>query len=51
MTPAQIVARLGIDTWETPDRAFGLRAVQVAGRVYAGITRDQGTPYIHHRLP
>lgn len=48
MTPEQITTRLGIDTWETAHREHGLRAVQVAGRVYEGVTRDQGTPYIEH---
>ncbi len=48
MTPEQITARLGIDTWDTTDRDHGLRAVQVASHVYDGITRDQGTPYIEH---
>lgn len=48
MTLEQITARLGIDTWATPDRDHGLRAVQVAGRVYDGVTRDQGTPHIEH---
>lgn len=48
MTPEQITTRLGIDTWDLADREHGLRAVEVAGRVYEGITRDQGTPYIDH---
>ncbi|WP_432824753.1 HD domain-containing protein [Dactylosporangium sp. CA-092794] len=48
MTPAQITARLHIDAWHTPDREHGLRAVQLADRVYKGATRDHGTPYIEH---
>jgi GTP pyrophosphokinase len=48
MTPEQITARLGLDAWRTPEREHGLRAVQVAERIYEGITRDQGTPYIEH---
>lgn len=50
MSPELIITRLGIDTWDTADREHGLRAVQVAGRVYEGITRDQGTPYIQHPI-
>ncbi|MGH4018612.1 MAG: HD domain-containing protein [Pseudonocardiaceae bacterium] len=48
MTPDQIAARLGIDTWDAADREHGRRAAQVATRVYGSITRDQGTPYIEH---
>ena len=48
MTPEQITDRLGIATWAGTDREQGRRAAEVAVRVYEGITRDQGTPYIEH---
>lgn len=48
MTPEQITARLRIDAWNAADREHGRRAAQVATRIYDGITRDQGTPYLEH---
>jgi (p)ppGpp synthase/HD superfamily hydrolase len=48
LTPEQIFARLEIGTWDDPDREHVRRAARVAARVYDGVVRDQGTPYVEH---
>ncbi len=48
MIPEDVALALRVDDWPQADRERGHRAAARAVAVYAGATRDQGTPYLHH---
>ena len=51
MTTAEIEARLGQLVHEGEgDSGCIRRAAELAGVIYAGVTRDQGTPYVEHPI-
>ncbi|QNA72035.1 bifunctional (p)ppGpp synthetase/guanosine-3',5'-bis(diphosphate) 3'-pyrophosphohydrolase [Streptomyces sp. So13.3] len=45
-----IVGTLNAATWDEPYRSRGREASALALTIYAGHTRDQGTPYLEHPL-
>jgi (p)ppGpp synthase/HD superfamily hydrolase len=48
VTPDDIAVRLGVSAWPQHDRERGLAAARLAHDAFAGVVRDQGTPYIEH---
>ena len=48
MNVADVSTLIGIDRWPIADRQSGRTAVALAVELYSGVTRDQGTPYLHH---
>lgn len=48
--PTAILYALGASAWSEADRVRAEKALVLASTVYAGHTRDQGTPYIDHPL-
>ncbi|MFF2411385.1 HD domain-containing protein [Streptomyces sp. NPDC058092] len=47
---AHVLSTLGTAAWSGEDRSRARVAVGLALTIYAGHTRDQGTPYIQHPL-
>ena len=45
-----ILGTLHVTTWNPADQAQGRQAAAMALTIYAGHTRDQGTPYLQHPL-
>ena len=45
-----ILSALHVTTWNQADQERGRQAAALAVAVYAGHTRDQGTPYLQHPL-